>query len=117
MTVPKIYGSISGVEIIEDNREVVSQGIKNAIRNALREIGKAAVGHATDRVPVRTGNLKSSIAYDSDDEQVIIGSDVYYASYVELGTSKMRAQPYLRPAIQDHGDEYRAIIEKHLRNA
>ena len=114
---PKMYGSISGVEIIEDNRKAVSQGIKEAIRSALREIGRVAVEHATDKVPVRTGNLKSSIAYDSDDERVIIGSDVYYASYVELGTSKMAAQPYLRPAVQDHAEEYRGILEKHMRNA
>ena len=29
----------------------------------------------------------------------IVGSPVVYASFVELGTSHMRAQPYLRPAI------------------
>lgn len=112
---PSMY--VSGVEIVEDNRQAISQAIKMAIREALRDIGKTAVGYATDKVPVRTGNLKSSIAYDSDDEKVIIGSDVHYASYVELGTSKMAAQPYLRPALQDHTDEYRGILEEHLRHA
>ena len=28
-----------------------------------------------------------------------VGSDVEYAVYVEYGTSKMKAQPYLRPAV------------------
>lgn len=100
------------VEVIEDNTEEVSLAIRQAIRSALREIGERAVKYATDIVPVRTGNLKSSIAYDADDRQVIIGSDVHYASYVEEGTVNMRPRPYLRPAIVNHLDEYREIIRR-----
>lgn len=100
------------VEVVEDNTELVSMEIKQAIRSALREIGERAVKYATEIVPVRTGNLKSSIAYDADDRQVIIGSDVPYASYVEEGTTRMRPRPYLRPAIVDHLDEYREIIRR-----
>lgn len=100
------------VEVIEDNTGEVSLAIRQAIRSALRDIGERAVGYATDVVPVRTGNLKSSIAYDADDRQVIIGSDVHYASYVEEGTTRMRPRPYLRPAIVGHLDEYREIIRR-----
>ena len=100
------------VEVIEDNTEEVSLATRQAIRSALREIGERAVGYATDIVPVRTGNLRSSIAYDADDSQVIIGSDVPYASYVEEGTYRMRPRPYLRPAMVNHLDEYREIIRR-----
>ncbi len=100
------------VEVIEDNTEEVSLAIRQAIRSALREIGERAVRYATDIVPVRTGNLRSSIAYDADDRQVIIGSDVTYAMYVEEGTSRMRPRPYLRPAIVSHLEEYREIIRE-----
>lgn len=31
----------------------------------------------------------------------VVGSDVEYAAYVEFGTSKMAAQPYLRPALEE----------------
>lgn len=108
----KWVSSGGALQVNEDNSEQVSLEIKQAIRSALREIGERAVGHATDIVPVRTGNLKSSIAYDADDSQVIIGSDVTYASYVEEGTRNMRPRPYLRPAIVDHLDEYREIIRR-----
>ncbi len=106
----KWVSSGSSLEVVQDNTEEVTLAIKQAIRSALREIGKRAVKYATDIVPVRTGNLKSSIAYDADDRQVIIGSDVTYASYVEEGTVNMRARPYLRPAIVNHLEEYRGII-------
>lgn len=98
--------------VVQDNAQLVSMEIRRAIRSALREIGERAVGYATDTVPVRTGNLRSSIAYDADDSQVIIGSDVTYASYVEEGTRNMRPRPYLRPAIVNHLDEYREIIRR-----
>lgn len=113
----KWVSSGSNLEVIEDNTEEVSLAIRQAIRSALREIGERAVKYATDIVPVRTGNLRSSIAYDADDRQVIIGSDVTYASYVEEGTTRMKARPYLRPAIVNHLDEYRQIIRDHMENA
>lgn len=108
----KWVSSGSNLEVVQDNTEEVSLAIKQAIRSALREIGERAVGYATDIVPVRTGNLRSSIAYDADDSQVIIGSDVTYASYVEEGTYRMRPRPYLRPAMVNHLGEYREIIRR-----
>lgn len=35
---------------------------------------------------------------DSEDVVYVVGTNVEYAAYVEFGTSKMSAQPYLRPA-------------------
>lgn len=73
-------------------------------------IGKAIVG-ATVRIerrakqlcPVDTGRLRSSIthALDRDARGLVgvVGTDVDYAAYVELGTSKAGAQPFLRPAL------------------
>lgn len=31
----------------------------------------------------------------------IVGTSIEYAAYVEFGTSKMAAQPYLRPAVRE----------------
>jgi HK97 gp10 family phage protein len=55
-----------------------------------------------ERVPVRTGNLKSSGHVESGSSLVIsIIYDAGYAGYVEHGTSNMRAQPYCEPAFQE----------------
>jgi HK97 gp10 family phage protein len=58
---------------------------------------------AVRRAPVDTGRLRSSIAHelgkDSRGFVARIGTNVEYAPHVELGTSLMRAQPYLRPAL------------------
>lgn len=53
--------------------------------------------------PVDTGRLRSSIrwsfARDDLGLHAIVGTNVAYALHVEFGTSRMRAQPFLRPAL------------------
>lgn len=53
--------------------------------------------------PVDTGRLRSSITWtlasDHKGLLAIIGTNVVYAPHVEFGTSRMRAQPFLRPAL------------------
>lgn len=53
---------------------------------------------------VRTGRLRSSISWalgeDSLSLFVDVGSNVEYAAYVELGTSRAKPYPYLRPALR-----------------
>lgn len=53
--------------------------------------------------PVATGRLRSSITtavgQDGDGVYGLVGSDVEYAAYVELGTSRRAATPYLVPAV------------------
>lgn len=53
--------------------------------------------------PVDTGRLRASITHslESDSRGLVgvVGTDVHYAPYVEFGTSRMAAQPFLRPAL------------------
>lgn len=53
--------------------------------------------------PVDTGRLRSSIthevAVDLDGLVARIGTNVEYAPYVEFGTSRATAQPFLVPAL------------------
>lgn len=57
--------------------------------------------------PVDTGRLRSSITHqlatDARGLHALIGSNVEYAIFVELGTMANRAQPYLRPALRAAG--------------
>lgn len=56
---------------------------------------------------VRTGRLRGSITSelrrDAGGLVVVIGTATSYAPYVELGTRKMRARPFLRPALSAAG--------------
>ena len=105
-----------GVTVNEDNTEQVIDGIDSAIGVALEKIGLLAENYAAKKCPVDTGNLRGSITYEVDagDNAVYIGTNVEYAPHVELGTSRQKAQPFLRPAASGHGAQYRQVLKKAL---
>lgn len=105
-----------GVTVKQDNTEQVVDGIESAIGVALETIGLSAENYATKKCPVDTDNLRASITHEVDagDNAVYIGTNVEYAPYVELGTSRQKAQPFLRPAASEHGAQYRRVLKKAL---
>lgn len=104
------------VTVKQDNTEQVADGIESAIDAALETIGLLAENYAQKKCPVDTGNLRGSITHEVDagDNAVYIGTNVKYAPYVELGTSRQKAQPFLRPAASEHGAQYRQVLKKAL---
>ena len=88
--------SAISVELI-DRSDEVKEELAKAVETALEEIGLAAEGYAKLACPVDTGRLRNSLSHAVDGNAAIIGTNVEYAPYVELGTSRMSAQPYLRP--------------------
>lgn len=110
---------ISGIlEVREDNREQFKHALWKALARGLEECGLVAEGYAKRLCPVDTGRLRNSITHVTGygAKAVYIGTNVEYARYVEMGTSRHKEQPYLRPAAQNHIGQYRAIIENELRN-
>lgn len=101
-----------------DNSKEVSEDIKSALLRGMETCGLVAEGYAKKLAPVDTGNLRNSITHDVDDGEpsAYIGTNVEYAPYQELGTIHMKSQPFLKPAVADHANEYRKIIENELKN-
>ena len=101
-----------------DNSKEVSEDIKAALLRGLETCGLVAEGYAKKLAPVDTGNLRNSITHEVDDVEpsAYIGTNVEYAPYVCLGTIHMKAQPFLKPAVADHANTYRKIIENELKN-
>lgn len=81
----------------------------------------ACVVEAKQKVPVRTATLQGSIqmrpAKERGDDVVgLWGSwNVDYALYVEKGTSRMAAQPYLRPAADHQYPKLAGRIKRRFR--
>lgn len=101
---------------ITDRSDEVIAEMHSKIETALDGVGLLAEGNAQALAPVDTGRLRDSITHVVDDNAVTIGTDVEYAAYVELGTSKHAEQPYLRPALADHLQEYRELIYNTLKS-
>ena len=129
------------IEII-DNSPLVKRAFEEACLRALERCGMHGEGYAKDLAPVDTGNLRNSISHkvDSKEPAVYIGTNSEYGAYIELGTgehypggrqtpwvykdargrwhrtSGQKAQPYLKPAVANHKQTYRNIIEDELKN-
>ena len=92
-------------------RIVISSGAVPALESALADKMEAVVGRVVKNakriVPVDTHNLQDHIEGEVGLEsgKVIgrVGTDVDYGVYVEQGTSRMAAQPWLRPAALQAG--------------
>ena len=72
---------------------------------------------ALQKVPVDTGKLKKSISIKKIEGGKSIGPDTDYDIYVEYGTSRMAAQPYLRPAMQENRKPIAEFTTKLIRKA
>lgn len=76
--------------------------------------------YAQDLCPVDTGYLRDSAFIKRESDDVQVGFDADYASYVEFGTYKMEAQPFLRPALDEAEPEALSAIvdaiEANMRN-
>jgi HK97 gp10 family phage protein len=68
--------------------------------------------HAKVYCPVDTGTLRNSIMVDEvTPNKAVIAPHTDYAEHVEFGTSRMAAQPYMRPALDQHEGEILAAVE------
>ena len=93
--------------------------LRNSITYALSGEPANIPGY-TDNNGEGMGSYSGSAPRSTDDNQVTVyvGTNVYYAPYQELGAPSINlpAQPYLRPAFENHQDEIKQIIEMNLRN-
>lgn len=86
-------------------------------KNATFEINKSVYDkEPSPNYPVRTGRLRGSITSEYDGNSAQVGTNVEYAPYVEYGTYKMSARPFLRPAVENYKDKYQAIFKRILEN-
>lgn len=130
-----------GIKFADNSRKILDE-FHAAVLRALERCGSQAEGYAKDLAPVDTGRLRNSISHQVDDSEnaVYIGTNVSYAPYVELATGIYAeggrptpwvyqdengnwhwtrgnpAQPFLKPAVADHGRTYRNIIEDEMKN-
>lgn len=101
---------------LTDNSAHFKEAMEEAKLRVLEECGLVAEGYAKRLCPVDTGRLRNSISHQVDGGSAYIGTNVEYAPYVELGTSRTRAKPYLKPAVTDHAGEYRTIIQDGMKS-
>jgi HK97 gp10 family phage protein len=98
---------------------------KNVMVGSTRAGAKVVSDEAKRLVPVRYGRLKKSIGVlkrKSKRGEVIFSvsprkggkNNGFYGRFIELGTSKMIARPFLRPALEKSVDEVLVASKKYI---
>lgn len=85
-------------------------------------VAKAAFdieAQAKNRVPVDTGALKNSITtdFENDGLTAVVAPHMEYAAFVEYGTRRMSAQPYMTPAAETVRPAFVGAMEQMLKEA
>lgn len=111
---------------IDDHSAEVLKAAKSAVRRGLKSIGTNAVSYAREYVTqerrIDTGNMRRSITHNENSVgsvlYTMVGTDVKYAIYQELGTSTgIKPAYFLTRAARDHTDEYKDLMVESIENA
>jgi len=106
----EISCDLEGVEEFKAVIERFDSEMRRRVHEQLASWAEEVEALARHLVPVRTGYLRSSIYAKIQEWVAEIGAEATYALFVELGTRRMKAQPYLFPAIQEHLPRLEQII-------
>jgi HK97 gp10 family phage protein len=120
--VKKLKTYIEGMDEVIKLVQEMGDAAAGALDEACKSGADLVLSEAKQKVPVDTGTLRDSlILKKSKTKNPNIKSEYYvtkksgaeHFAPVELGTSKMKAQPFLRPAI----DENKSGIAKKVNDA
>lgn len=95
----------------------IAAGVEAAVSEAIAAGAEIVRGQAQSVCPVDTGTLRDSIAVTQSGTNADISANTDYAAYVEFGTSKMAAQPYLVPSLLGSENAIIAAIAASLGGA
>lgn len=103
------------IEAQQKATQVLRDLYGGAMVDAIRKATLLVLRDAKINAPVDTGRLRASITPDvrreSDNEIVgVVGSNVVYAAFQELGTAHMKGKFYLQRALEDNAEQVERII-------
>lgn len=129
-----VYFQLEGMDHFEKLLNSIDIKLrKKALSIATRDSAKVVLEYAKRFAPVDSGKLRKSLVVRSmvkttRENRKNVGHSVragagwykghtYYAAFLEFGTRKMEAQPFLRPAVKAARPAARAIFRKQITAA
>lgn len=109
------------VGVLTSRLHGVADAVGDTTESQVRSAAQVIVNDIKDRAPVATGHLRNSYDYTIDDSggetTAHIGSSVDYALYQEFGTSRMAAQPHVRPALEANKEAFYDMMRGSIEDA
>ncbi|MES2463945.1 MAG: HK97-gp10 family putative phage morphogenesis protein [Armatimonadota bacterium] len=90
---------MANARLVIDNLARIKRQVQQLMKAAMKEAAETVEAQAKLRVPVLTGHLFSTIgAVPSGNLRYSVEVGAIYSIYVEMGTTRQPAQPFLFPA-------------------
>jgi HK97 gp10 family phage protein len=97
--------------------EDLPNALKDAVSEALNDLRDQIEEETTSLVPVRTGALRDSIDISTTEDTLTAVAGMDYASFVDLGTRKMDAEPYFTEPIKQAFDDFEQTLEDKIQSS
>ena len=91
---------------IIDRSDNVRLAAKLKAMDIIKDFCSAMADATRVKSPVATGHNRDSIAWESSGLSGKVFSESGYGGWLEIGTSKMPARPYFRPAFEETKQEF-----------
>lgn len=104
--------------VFKSNLYGVLSNLNEAEKHTLNNIGTFVTAEAQLRATVLTGKMRRSTTFDiAGKNEVDVGAtkEAPYAVFVEKGTSKQRAQPFIEPAVMDNIEKLEDIAGQTIK--
>lgn len=111
----KLQAKLQRVAKMEEVEHIVEENGKAMLEKAIKNTEKFRGHYRGKKLIKPTGATKRSLSENSSKidrfkYRVAPGTD--YAAYVELGTRKMDAQPFIKPAFDDQKKLFKRDLER-----
>lgn len=120
----KLYAAVEGAEEVIKLLEDMGQKAEEVLAGAAEAGGKIALAEARRRCPVKTGRLRASLELKQGKKtparanvRIEHGKKEYYGKFVELGTKKQPARPFLRPAMDENKKQISDAVTEEIGRA
>ena len=111
----KLQAKLQRVAKMEEVEHIVEENGKAMLEKAIKNTEKFRGHYRGKKLIKPTGATKRSLSENSSKidrfkYRVAPGTD--YAAYVELGTRKMSAQPFIKPAFDEQKEQFKNDLER-----
>lgn len=117
---------LEGVDEILNKLQGIGANVGRLENKALKNAAEPVLEDAKANVPVKTGKLKkglkiTNVKRKEGAKYILVGvdrgdnSEIFYGKFIEFGTSKMSAKPFLQPAYEKNKDNIKRTIAETLK--
>ncbi|NFL36786.1 HK97-gp10 family putative phage morphogenesis protein [Clostridium botulinum] len=117
---------VQGVDELLNKLQSIGANVGKLENKALKNAAEPVLQDAKANVPIKTGKLKkglkiTNVKRKEGSKYILVGvdrgdnSEIFYGKFIEFGTSKMSAKPFLQPAYEKNKDNIKRTIAETLK--